>query len=54
LPFGYGCRCQLRQTPCILIVRAHAGHTRSGFSRDAVLNWQERVHTRNIRRWEPP
>ena len=28
LPFGYGCRCQLRQTPCILIVRAHAGHTR--------------------------
>ena len=27
LPFGYGCRCRLRQTPFILIVRAHAGHT---------------------------
>ena len=33
LPFGYGCRCQLRQTPCILIVRAHAGHTRHGPAR---------------------
>jgi hypothetical protein len=28
LPFGYGCRCRPRQTPCILIARAHAGHTK--------------------------
>ena len=31
LPFGYGCRCRLRQTPFILIARAHAGHTRERF-----------------------
>ncbi len=30
LPFGYGCRCRPRQTPCILIAHAHAGHTRGG------------------------
>lgn len=27
LPFGCGCRLRPRQTPCILIARAHAGHT---------------------------
>ncbi|MFZ3158150.1 MAG: hypothetical protein WA124_11675 [Smithella sp.] len=43
LPFGYGRRCRLRQTPFILIVRAHAGHTRARFPNAPKINNNRRA-----------